>query len=70
MELWRQKNASTYISFPMVDVNGDPVSSISAFDSEYLSWSDISIPCSFTDCNQEAISIAAGIYFLKVLSAD
>lgn len=70
MELWRLKSIATNIVFPMIDADGDSISAMSDPDSEILSWSDGSIPCAFSNCTGEALSIADGIYFLPLTAGE
>ena len=67
MELVRQKNVATYIVFPLLDVNGDVVSSSGNPDSEKDEWNDGGAPDGFTDCNNEATEIGStGVYYLSL----
>jgi hypothetical protein len=70
MELWRKRNTSTYIVVPLVDADGDPVSQATTLDSEYLHWSDTSVPCAFSDLSDEARSVADGVYVLGLAAAE
>jgi hypothetical protein len=70
VELWRKRNVSTYISFPLTSSTGINVSSASSLDSEYLHWSDLSVPCAFSDMSDETRSIADGIYVLGISAAE
>ena len=71
MELLRQKNVATYIVFPLVDADGDLVSSSANPDSEIDQWSDGGAPNGFADCTNEATEIGAtGIYYLSLTQGE
>jgi hypothetical protein len=71
MELFRTKNASTYITIPLVSSGGSTVTSASSLDSELTYWSDLSAPISMADCTNEAVEIAGeGIYRLLLPSSE
>lgn len=70
MELLRQKNVTTYIVFPITDINGDIVTGAANLDSEFTFWENNSAPGAFNDLTAEAVEIGAtGNYYLA-LSAD
>ncbi len=71
MELVRQKNVATIITFPIVDADGDPVTSAAGLDSEIDTWTDDVAPDGFTDCTNEATEIGtSGIYYLSLTQAE
>ena len=72
MELVRQKNVSTYIVFPIIDKNGNPITGATGLDSEYSYWDDGTIPTTFADLTTEAIEVAttSGKYYLQLLHQD
>ena len=71
IEVVRQKNAATYIVFPIIDADGDVVSSAAGLDSEIDTFGDGSAPDGFTDCTNEATEIGAtGCYYLSLTAAE
>lgn len=71
LEIVRQKNVATKIVFPMVDADGDTVTSAAGLDSEESHWSDGTTPSTFTDLTNEATEIGTtGIYYLSLTSGE
>jgi len=72
LELVRQRNAATVITFPLLDSNGDHLSSVAALDSEIDEWSDSADnPDGFADCTNEATEIGStGIYYLVLTAGE
>lgn len=71
LELVRQKNIATYITFPIVDADGDIVTGATTPDSEIDTFSDSAAPDGFTDCTNEATEIGTtGIYYLSLAQAE
>ena len=71
MELIRDKNVETRIVFPLVDADGDFVSSSGNPDSEIDQWADGSAPDGFANCTNEATEIGStGIYYLELEAAE
>lgn len=71
MEIVRQKNQDTYIVFPIIDNDGDAVSSAAGLDSEIDEWNDGGAPDGFVDCTNEATEIGStGIYYLLLTAAE
>jgi hypothetical protein len=74
MEIFRKKNIDTRIVFPIVDADGDAVSSAADLDSEYISWDSADhggAAPSASDCGHEATEIGStGIYYLDVGAAE
>lgn len=71
MEVVRQKNVATFIHFPLVDADGDPVSSVTGADSEIDTFSDAANPDGFTDCTNEATEVgSSGSYYLSLTQAE
>jgi uncharacterized protein YjlB len=71
MEVNRDKNVATYIVFPIVDADGDPVSGATGLDSEIDAWSDGAAPDGFADCTNEATEIGStGQYYLSLTQAE
>ena len=71
IEMVRQKGMATYIFFPIVDADGDFVSSATGLDSEIDTWADGSAPNGFTDCTNEATEIGAtGWYYLSLTASE
>ena len=71
MEILRQKNVATYITFPLVDADGDFVTGCTGLDSNIDQWSDGGAPDGFGTCNQEASEIGgSGVYSLSLIQAE
>jgi hypothetical protein len=71
IELVRQKNVATIVTFPIIDNDGDTVSSAAGLDSEIDTWSDGAAPDGFTDCTNEATEVGStGIYYLSLTQAE
>lgn len=71
IEIVRQKNVATYIFFPMVDADGDIVTSAAGLDSEIDAYADGAAPDGFTDCTNEATEIGSdGVYYLSLSQAE
>lgn len=72
MEIVRQKNVATYIVFPLVDADGDPVTGQGASaDSEIDQWADGAAPTGFADCTNEATELGTtGVYYLSLTQAE
>ena len=71
MEIYRQKNTATRITFPVVDADGDTVSAAAGLDSESTNWADGSNPGAFADLTNEATEIGtSGIYYLSLTAAE
>lgn len=71
LELVRQKNVATYVTFPVVDADGDTITSASGLDSEIDVWADGSAPNGFADCTNEATEIGTtGIYYLSLTQSE
>lgn len=71
MEVVRQKNAATYIVFPIVDADGDLVTSAADLDSELDAWTDGAAPDGFADCTNEATEIGStGMYYLSLTQTE
>lgn len=71
LELVRQKNVATIITFPIVDVNGAVVSSAAGLDSEYVDWSDANAPGTWADLTAEATEIGStGWYSLAIAQGE
>lgn len=71
IEIVRQKNAATYISFPIVDADGDAVTGAAALDSEIDTFTDGVAPDGFLDCTNEATEVGTnGWYYLSLTAAE
>ena len=71
MELVRQKNVATIITFPLIDADGDAVSASANPDSEIDQWADGAAPDGFADCANEATEIGVtGIYYLSLTQGE
>ena len=71
MELVRQKNVATIITFPIIDADGDIITGAAALDSEIDTWTDAAAPDGFVDCTNEATEVGAtGIYYLSLTQAE
>jgi len=71
LELVRQKNVATIITFPILDSDGDTVTGAAGLDSEEDNWSDSAAPDGFADCTNEATEIGTtGIYYLSLTAAQ
>jgi len=71
MEINRQKNVATRVTFPIVDADGDTVSAAAALDSESTTWADGSNPGAFADLTNEATEIGtSGVYYLSLTAAE
>ena len=71
LELVRQKNVATIITFPIVDVNNLAITSAAGLDTELDAWSDGAAPDGFADASNEATEIGAtGIYYLSLTQGE
>lgn len=71
MELVRQKNVASVITFPIIDADGDTVTGATGLDSESTTWADGSTPGAFADLTNEATEIGTtGIYYLSLTAAE
>jgi len=71
LELVRQKNVATYITFPIVDADGDIVTGAAGLDSEIDTFADGTAPDGFTDCTNEATEVGStGIYYLSLSQSE
>lgn len=73
LELVRQKNVATIISFPLVDsvITTALKTGAAGLDSEIDSWSDTVVPDGFADCSNEAIEIGSdGQYYLSLTQGE
>jgi hypothetical protein len=71
MEIYRQKNVATRITFPIVDADGDTVTGATGLDSETTNWADGSNPGAFADCTNEATEIgSSGVYYLQLTAGE
>lgn len=72
IEIVRQKNAATYIFVPLIDADGDIVTSATGLDSEIDTWNDGAAPDGFTDCTPgEASEIGvSGWYYLSLSQSE
>lgn len=71
IELVRQKNVATYIFVPMIDADGDIVTSATGLDSEIDTWNDGAAPNGFTNCTNEATEIGTdGVYYLSLSQSE
>jgi hypothetical protein len=73
LELERQKNAATIITFPLIDSTTTTAlqSGATAPDSEIDTWSDGATPDGFVDCTNEVAEIGTtGIYSLSLTQAE
>lgn len=71
LELQRDKNVATIITFPICDADGDVVSGAAGLDSEVDAWADGSAPDGFADCTNEATEIGStGIYYLSLTQTE
>jgi len=71
MEINRQKNVATRVTFPIVDADGDTVTAATALDSESTTWADGSNPGAFADLTNEATEIGtSGVYYLILTAAE
>ena len=70
-EIVRQKNAATYIFFPIVDGSGDTITGAAGLDSEVDTFADGSAPDGFADLTNEATEIGAtGWYYISLTQAE
>jgi len=70
-EIVRQKNAATYVVFPIVKNDGTLISSAAGLDSELDAFADGSAPDGFTDCTNEATEIGStGQYYLSLAQSE
>ena len=60
-----KKNTATKIVFPILDADGDPVTSAAGLDSEYSLDGG-----AFADCANEATEISGGIYYLNLAAGE
>ena len=71
LELVRQKNVATYISFPIVDANGTNISDVDTPDTELDFWSDGAAPDGFADATNEIVEIGTtGNYSLSMAQGE
>jgi len=71
IEMVRQKNTATRIAFPIVDADGDVVSSAANLDSEIDVFTDAVSPDGFADCDSEATEVgSSGWYWLKLSATE
>jgi len=71
IEIVRQKNVATYITFPIVDADGDIVTGATGLDSEIDTFADGTAPDGFTDCTNEATEVGStGIYYLSLTQSE
>jgi len=73
LELVRQKNAATIITFPLVDSSDTTAlkSGAAGLDSEIDTWSDGAAPNGFEDCTNEATEIGTtGQYYLSLTATE
>lgn len=71
LELVRQKNVATIISFPMVDADGDALSGATGLDSETDTFANGTVPDGFSDLTNEATEVeSTGIYYLSLTQAE
>lgn len=71
MEIYRQRNVATRITFPIVDADGDTVTAAAALDSESTTFADSTNPGAFADLINEATEIGiSGVYYLILTAAE
>lgn len=71
LEMVRQKNVASYVVFPLVDADGDPVTGATSPDSEIDAYADGAAPDGFADCTNEATEIGAtGNYYLSLTNTE
>lgn len=71
VELVRQKNAATYVVFPIVKNDGTLITSAAGLDSEIDAFADGTAPDGFTDCTNEATEIGStGQYYLSLSQSE
>ena len=71
IELVRQKNVATYIFVPLIDADGDIVTSATGLDSETDTFADGTAPNGFADLTNEAVEIGStGWYYLSLTQAE
>lgn len=71
LEIVRQKNVATIITFPLLDDNNDLVSATGNPDSEIDAWADGSAPNGFVDLTNEATEIGAtGQYYISLTATE
>jgi len=71
MEIVRQKNVATIVSFPLVDANGVLVTASANPDSEIDAYSDSVVPNGFVSCTNEATEVGtSGWYYLSLTQAE
>lgn len=73
VELVREESAATTIFFPIVDADGDIVTSATGLDSEFSEWENTGSdnPSTFADCTNEATEIGAtGWYYIHLVATE
>lgn len=71
LEVVRQKNVATYLTFPIMKNDGTLISSAADLDSEIDAWSDGAAPDGFADCTNEATEIGStGQYYLLLAQGE
>lgn len=70
-EIVRQKNAATYVVFPIVKNDGTLITSAAGLDSEIDVFADGTAPDGFADCTNEATEIGStGQYYLSLTQSE
>jgi hypothetical protein len=70
LELLRQKNTNTVIVFPIIDVDGAPLSSVGTTDTEVDTFADGTNPDGFADMTEPTEVGATGIYYIAMTTAE
>jgi hypothetical protein len=71
LEIIRQKNAATYVVFPIMKNDGTLISSATGLDSEIDVFADGTAPDGFADCTNEATEIGStGQYYLSLTQSE
>lgn len=71
LEIVRQKNVASYVSFPIMKTDGTLISGATGLDSEIDTWSDGAAPNGFADCTNEATEIGStGQYYLSLTNTE
>jgi hypothetical protein len=71
LELTRQKNTATVISFPIINSTGSVIPNATGITSQYSYWSDGTLPSNFTNTASSPVQIQySGRYSLNLTAAE
>lgn len=70
MELRRRRGVATYLQFPIVDADGDPVSGLSAWSIRHSTWSDTVAPTVLGNVLNGVAENSAGLYYASLTAGE